>query len=707
MSLSILSVAINYEQDTVAARQRARHLAALLGFDSQDQTRIATAVSEIARNAFNYAGGGRVEFVVEGNTAPQLFLARISDSGPGIADLDSILEGRYRSATGMGLGITGARRLMDQFEIQSVPGIGTTVTLKKLLPRRAALVSAERVDAISWQLAAEKPQDALHELQLQNQELMRALDEVRRRQDELSTLNRELEDTNRGVVALYAELDERADHLRRADQLKSKFLSNMSHEFRSPLNSIVALTGILLDESDGPLNSEQKQQAGFIRRAAEDLYELVNDLLDTAKVEAGKIDVKPTEFDIANMFGALRGMLRPLLLNQSVSLYFEGTDDLPTLYTDEGKVSQILRNFLSNALKFTERGEVRVTAELLDDDTIEFAVSDTGLGIDPRDHGRIFEEFAQLENPIQKRVKGTGLGLPLARKLARLLGGDVRVSSAPAQGSTFYLTIPRQYRAHEPESLENGVTFRPGAIPIMVVEDDPDTVLIYEKYLAGTDFQIVHARTSRDAIRQLEVFKPRVIVLDILLRGEDSYKLLADLKAGDRTRDIPLVVASTIDDQRKAFSLGTNSYLVKPFDRTTLVNQLRALTSRPTARKVLIIDDDERDRYVLKQYLRDPRLTVIEASSGSEGLARAREDVPSFIFLDLSMPGMNGFEVLRELKNDVRTRDIAVIVNTSRELDDNERRNLEASTVAILSKGAGEAEQFRDTLSSTVLAEPL
>src|SRR4051794_21065321 len=289
MNRSLLRVAIRYEQDVVIARQRARQLAALLGFDGQDQTRIATAVSEIARNAFNYAGGGRVEFQVEGRISPQLFLARITDSGPGIGDLDSIVEGRYRSETGMGLGITGARRLMDQFEIESLPGQGTTVILKKIFPRRAPLVTAERIAAISSQLAGEKPQDAFHELQLQNQELMRALDELKRRQEELSTLNRELEDTNRGVVALYSELDERADHLRRADQLKSKFLSNMSHEFRSPLNSIVALTGILLEESDGSLNTEQKQQVGFVRRAAEDLYELVNDLLDTAKVEAGKI----------------------------------------------------------------------------------------------------------------------------------------------------------------------------------------------------------------------------------------------------------------------------------------------------------------------------------------------------------------------------------------------------------------------------------
>lgn len=699
MSFPILSVAIKYEHDTVAVRQKARHIAGLLGFDPQDQTRIATAVSEIARNAYNYAGGGKAEFAVEGRTAPQLFIITVSDNGPGIRDLDRILEGLYRSETGMGLGIIGARRLMDQFDIESAPRSGTRIRLKKFFPRRAPLVTADRLALMSKELVSEKPQNAFQELQLQNRELMRTLEELKRRQDDLSRLNRELEDTNRGVVALYAELDERADHLRRADQIKTKFLSNMSHEFRSPLNSILALTGLLVEESDGPLTEEQKQQVGYVRRAAQDLYELVNDLLDTAKVEAGKIEVKPSDFAIENLFGALRGMLRPLLLNQAVNLYFEDASGLPHVFSDEGKVSQILRNFLSNALKFTEKGEVRVSAALRDGDNIEFAVSDTGFGIATEDQERIFEEFTQLENPIQKKVKGTGLGLPLSRKLARLLGGDVRVVSASGHGSTFFLTIPRLYRTGETVQLESGARLRPGAAPILVVEDDPDTILLYEKYLAATDFQIIPARSTREAAQQLESILPRVIIVDLMLRGEDAWRFLSELKTNDRTRDIPVVVASTIEDQRKAFSLGADSYLVKPFDRVALQTQVRILAARPQNRHVLIIDDDERDRYVLRQYLRELRLVVTEAASGSEGLARARAEHPGFIFLDLTMPGMNGFEVLRELKRDVRTRDIGVIINTSRELKEDERLLLSADSIAILSKAGADGIVLRDVLA--------
>src|SRR6204780_2989217 len=390
MSLSILTVTIQREQDTVAARQRARHIARLLGFDPQDQTRISTAVSEIARNAFNYAGGGREEYSIEGRTSPQLFIIQIRDSGPGVRDLDDILEGQYKSSTGMGMGILGARRLMDQFQIDSAPGKGTTIWLKKLLPSRIRVWNGQDLAGMAASLAREGPQDAFQELQHQNQELLNALEEIRTRQIELTRLNRELEDTNRGVGALYAELDEKADHLRRADELKSRFLSNMSHEFRSPLNSILALSGLLLNRSDGDLTAEQEHQTEFIRKAARDLLDLVNDLLDLAKVEAGKVEAKPVEFHVKDLFAALRGMLRPLLLNQAVDLVFEDVDDIPSMFSDEGKISQILRNFISNALKFTEQGEVRVSARVAENDVVVFRVTDTGIGIAPEDQQRIF-----------------------------------------------------------------------------------------------------------------------------------------------------------------------------------------------------------------------------------------------------------------------------------------------------------------------------
>jgi signal transduction histidine kinase len=286
----------------------------------------------------------------------------------------------------------------------------------------------------------------------QHRELLRALATLRERDEEVARLSRELEDTNRGVVALYAELDESTQQLRRANHLKGQFLSYMSHEFRTPLDSVLALSGLLLERVDGELTDEQERQVGYIRRSARDLLDLVDDLLDTARIEAGQIAVRVGEFTAESLFSALRATIRPLLHRDGVALTFDGVAEIPPLQTDEAKLSHILRNLVSNALKFTERGEVRVSAAWLQrEDHVEFAVRDTGIGIDAADQQRIFEDFAQVDSSLQRRVRGTGLGLPLSRKLAGLLGGSVTVHSVPGQGSTFRVRLPRRYA---PENAE-------------------------------------------------------------------------------------------------------------------------------------------------------------------------------------------------------------------------------------------------------------
>jgi signal transduction histidine kinase len=341
------------ERDVVNARQRARSVAAALGFDHHDQIRIATAVSEIARNAFRYAKGGAVVFTVD--PGERVLRISVTDQGGGIPHLDKVMAGSYKSATGMGLGLIGTKRLMDEFAIESNPG-GTAVHFGKHLPKVGEPLDAAGLQKLSIELAKQHPATPIDELQTQNRELLRTLNELRERREELLRLNAELQDTNRGVVALYAELDERADYLRRASELKSSFLSNMSHEFRTPLNSMLALTRMLLDRMDGELSSEQDQQIRFIQRSAKELAEMVDDLLDLAKVEAGRLEVKPKTFDVTELFGALRGMLKPLLAESSLNLVFEIPEEIAPLFTDEQKVSQILRNFISNAIKFTPRG---------------------------------------------------------------------------------------------------------------------------------------------------------------------------------------------------------------------------------------------------------------------------------------------------------------------------------------------------------------
>ena len=450
MRVPILTQSITFDHDVVTARQQAREIARALGIDGQDQIRIATVVSEIARNAFRYAQGGTIEFSVE-TAPPGIFFIRVEDKGPGISNLEEILGGTYVSRTGLGLGLIATRRAMDHFKVETARGEGTRVEIGRDLPPLKTL-SKTSVSAIAAEMKYRKLQSPLEEVQQQNQELLSALTELERNRQALTQLNQELEETNRGVVALYAELDEKAESLRRASEIKSSFLSNMTHEFRTPLNSILSLSRLLLDRLDGPLTVDQEKQIQFIRRSAVGLSELVNDLLDLAKIEAGKVTIRPADFRLEEVFSGLRGMMRPLMIgHEGVNLVIEPAGNLPELHTDESKLSQILRNLVSNALKFTEAGEVRVTARMIADRLLEIEVKDTGIGIAPADQARIFEEFSQVENPIQKKVRGTGLGLPLSRKLAELLGGSLTVSSEPEHGSTFRCVLPLVHPGHEDE----------------------------------------------------------------------------------------------------------------------------------------------------------------------------------------------------------------------------------------------------------------
>jgi signal transduction histidine kinase len=259
---------------------------------------------------------------------------------------------------------------------------------------------------------------------------------------QIEALQSELDETNRGVLALYAELDTQAAQLRQATDLKSRFLAYMSHEFRTPISSIRSLSRLLLERVDGPLTDEQEKQVRFIQSTAGEFAEMVDDLLDLAKVEAGRVEISPAWFDMVDLFSALRGMFRPVLTNPDVSLVFEEPKSTSRLYTDDKKLSQILRNFISNALKFTTTGEVRVAAVQNGDESITFSVTDTGIGIAPEYHHAIFHDFAQLDSPIQKRLRGTGLGLSLSKRLAELLGGSVGLNSRLGEGSTFSVTVP-------------------------------------------------------------------------------------------------------------------------------------------------------------------------------------------------------------------------------------------------------------------------
>lgn len=546
MSWAIVTTSLRHESDLVVVRQRAKRISELLGFDAQDQTRLATAVSEIARNAITDSDGGQAEFLIAGSPA-NTFLVRIRDRGHGLSKIQEFLDGRLPltpSTASIGLGITGARRLVDHFEIRSSYE-GISVELGKPLPASSAGMAHAQVIAITNQLTRDRGDDPMIAWREQSQELLQSLNDARERQEELVRLNRELEDTNRGVVALYAELDERAEQLRRANELKTRFLSNVSHELRTPLNSILALSRLLIERVDGDLTAEQERQVSYIRNSATSLVEMVNDLLDLAKVEAGRIELKPELFTVADLFTGLRGAFKPLLTSTEVELIFEVADDLPLMWTDEAKLAQILRNFISNALKFTERGVVWVQATH-DPRTGRnvFSVRDTGIGIAPADQERIFEEFVQIESRLQVRSKGTGLGLPLSRKLAEVLGGEIWVASEPGKGSTFFLAIPP-----DPAAV-NVLTGEPMPLAqtkrILVVDDDESYRYALRQFLSvEPQLHVDEAANGEEALSKITGSKPDLIVLDLQMPVLDGFAVLEALSQEEKTRNIPVIVSTS------------------------------------------------------------------------------------------------------------------------------------------------------------------
>jgi len=537
MNRVLARLPIAQDAHIVSVRQCARQVAEWLGFDRQAQTRIATAVSEIARNAYYHGGGGEIELAVDAPAKPKLFCICVSDRGPGLAEVTATPGGASGATHAQGVGLVSARRLMDQLEVQSSRA-GTTVRMNQHIPPAAsARLTREALAAIGAKLPGSHtdPVAVLHE---QNREIIDSLADLNEREAETERLNRELEETNRGVVALYSELEQKADQLRSVSDMKSRFVSNMSHEFRTPLNSILALARLLIDGIDGPLNGEQMRQVEYIRKAAQGLLEMVNDLLDLAKVEAGKLEVRPARFRIGDLLAGLRGSLRPLLVNPAVELSFDEPEGLPEMVADEQKVAQVLRNLISNALKFTERGQVRVGVRHEPwHERIVFAVQDTGIGIDAAGLATIFQEFSQIDGALQHG--GTGLGLPLSRRLAQLMGGDVIARSEPGVGSTFELFLPVQFGSVSAAGRSGDAP----AHQLLVVDDEEAFRYVIRHIAQDAGFDVLEAGDGEAGLALALERRPDVVLLDLQMPHMDGFAMLTALMA--TPKPVPPVIVCT------------------------------------------------------------------------------------------------------------------------------------------------------------------
>ncbi len=459
MNTPLLTAEIRTEPDVVFVRQRARQIAALLGFDTYEQTRISTAVSEIARNAFLYAGGGRAQFCIEDSapgegSVPAQLVIRVNDSGPGIPNLAAILAGGYHSRTGMGLGLLGARKLMDTFRVDSVPGKGTTVELGKALPAHAPKVTPQFFSGLSAELAKLGSASPMEEIRQQNSELLRVLDELRSRQAELDRMSREVAEANGRMIEVNFQLEDKAVALERtavaerdarsaaeaAVATREALLAIVSHDLRNPLGAIVTSASLLLEPSKRPGDEAERTRklAQIIQRSANWMNRLIEDLLDLAQIRAGMLSVDMKPQDIEGLVRDGIQMLRPIVaakdlqeLNGTVSAGLHAL-------CDRGRVLQILSNLVGNAVKFTPKGGLITIDARTNRNEAWFSVRDTGQGISEEELPHVFDRFWQSEKSSQA---GIGLGLSIVKGLVEAHGGRLWVESKLGAGTTFYFTL--------------------------------------------------------------------------------------------------------------------------------------------------------------------------------------------------------------------------------------------------------------------------
>ena len=486
-------------------------------------------------------------------------------------------------------------------------------------------------------------------------------------------------------VRLFDEIQEKSRQLEQASRHKSQFLASMSHELRTPLNAIIGLTEMMVSNAPRFGTEKATEPLRRVHRAGTHLLGLINQVLDLSKIEAGKLELNPTLVDLATLVDEIVGTARQLAEQNKNRLVVEAHDNLGSLMVDPMRLQQILLNLLSNACKFTKAGEVALRIRKIVDERsrIEFAVADTGIGMTAEQQAKLFEEFSQAESSTAQRYGGTGLGLAITRKLARMMGGDVTVNSEPGKGSVFTVRLPSD-EATGPTQESRAQ----GSDCVLVVDDDATARELIAEHIKAEGLPVVTAASGLEGLKLAKHLRPIAITLDVMMPDLDGWSVLAALRQDTELADIPVIMVTILDEQRRAASLGAAGYLTKPIDRDRLRRILGRFRTPARATRVLLVEDDADQRERLRAWLEGQHWLVQEAANGREALACLQADRPDVILLDLMMPEMDGFAVVAALQKEPRWRDVPVIVITARDLDAQDRARLNSGVQSVLVKEA-------------------
>ena len=487
-------------------------------------------------------------------------------------------------------------------------------------------------------------------------------------------------------VRLFDEIQDKSRQLQLASEHKSQFLASMSHELRTPLNAIIGLTEMMVTNAARFGTEKAAEPLNRVHRAGTHLLGLINQVLDLSKIEAGKLELSLESVNLAPLIDEVVGTARQLAEQNKNRLLADCSPKLGSITVDPMRLRQILLNLLSNACKFTKAGEVAVRARRPGNghDWIEVAVSDTGIGMTPEQQAKLFEEFTQADATTARRYGGTGLGLAITRKLARMMGGDVTVTSTPGKGSVFTLRLPSG--AHAPMVAASEAARPSSSDHVLVIDDDATARELLAEHLRAEGFSVAVATGGLEGLKLARELRPIAITLDVMMPDLDGWSVLAALRQDSELSEIPVIMVTILDEQRRGAALGAAGYLTKPIDRARLrrvVDRFRA-AAPPT--RVLLVEDDPDQRERVRGWLDSRQWIVQEAANGREALDRLRDDRPDLILLDLMMPEMDGFAVVAALQKEERWREIPVIVITARDLDAKDRARLSSGVQSVLVK---------------------
>jgi PAS domain S-box-containing protein len=513
-----------------------------------------------------------------------------------------------------------------------------------------------------------------------------------------------------------AELRRAKEAAEEASRSKSQFLANMSHELRTPLNAIIGYSELMREEAEDMELKSFIRDLTKIESAGKHLLGLINGVLDIAKIEAGKMDLHAETFEVAKMMEEVCATVAPVVEKNGNQFEIDAAPNLGVMHTDLTKVRQSLFNLLGNAGKFTKDGKVRLEAERVTEsgrDWLVFHVCDTGVGMTPEQTQKVFEAFTQADASTTRKFGGTGLGLAITREFSRMIGGDVLVKSALGQGSVFTLRVPADLPSDAEEEISAmsdvasvptvpAPEFITGQPQVLLIDDDPTVHDLVRRFLQKEGIQVIGAQSGVEGLDLARKLRPAMIVLDVMMPTMDGWSVLTKLKGDAELSHIPVVMLTMVNNREMGFSLGVDDYMLKPIDRTDFVATLRKYCNRVDKPTVLVVEDDIVTRDLLRTSLEKEEFTVAEAGNGLEALKQLAEVRPALILLDLMMPEMDGFQFTREVREHPEWRDIPILVMTAKDINDEDRAQLDGQVSRILQKGACAREELLAEISQRV-----